>query len=73
MKKPQPWVGYAVTFSWPIGFVLIVLGLFLKMNVPLIVIGFLLMAPGMMAPHDPNWRKYWDRYDERVRQWEAEQ
>jgi hypothetical protein len=73
VKKPQPWLGYAVNFSWPIGFVVIVVGMFLNGNGPLIVVGFLLMAPGMIAPHDASWRKYWDRHDERVRQWEAEQ
>ena len=52
---------------------LIVVGLFLNANVWLIGVGFVLMMPGMMAPQDPNWRKYWERYDERVRQWEAEQ
>ena len=73
MKKPQPWLGYTVTFTWPIGFVLIVVGLFVNVNVWLIGIGVVLMLPGMMAPQDPSWGEYWERHDERVRQWEAEQ
>ncbi len=78
MKKPQPWLGYAVNLAWPIGFLLIVAGLFTNNALPrastvLLVAGFLLMAPAMVLPQGEGWRKYWNDHDERRRQWEAEQ